>query len=294
MLRAILQMMRLPNSFTAASNVLLGFAVAMSWDPTLKIDGHLTLASLGAILLYAFGMCLNDIVDVEKDQIEHPERVLPQGRITVRTAQLVATILLIGGLVCLGLAAPSLIFVGIVLCMFVVLYDVALKPWPVAASGAMGMCRFTCVLIGTVLGATLGKDWESVFRLSALLVPLSYLLLITTITAISNFESDEEEDTSIRPLIVILALALLSPLLTRGTDSLVTGILSLCLTGFILWPCRKPNPTAGLIVRNVIFALPLYDAVWAFAWGQKQLAGLSLGCYALLRLSAWALSQKTS
>src|SRR4051794_13901119 len=74
-----LQLIRLPNVFTAAADSLAGWllvggtlADASGWLP-------LTAASM---VLYAAGMALNDLFDLEVDRAERPGRPLPSGRVS--------------------------------------------------------------------------------------------------------------------------------------------------------------------------------------------------------------------
>ena len=82
---AYLQLLRLPNVFTALADVGMGFLVT---HPQWAVgDGW----RLGALLaasssLYLAGMVLNDAFDREIDALERPERPLPSGRIAPATA----------------------------------------------------------------------------------------------------------------------------------------------------------------------------------------------------------------
>ena len=83
-LLAYVQLMRLPNVFTALADVVMGYLFTHNPD-----EGAGTL--VGAIpllvataLMYSAGMVLNDVFDVEVDRVERPERPLPSGRVPVR------------------------------------------------------------------------------------------------------------------------------------------------------------------------------------------------------------------
>ncbi len=294
MIRAFLQLIRLPNGFTAASNVVVGSAMAQSMGTTQVPWNKLGVASLGAFFLYGFGMALNDIADYEKDQSVHPERPLPSGRISTKAAKNLAVCLLLAGMSCLWLADPVLLLVGLALVFAIVLYDVVLKPTPVAASAAMGMCRFSCVFVGIFLAGSINGEWEVIRTWQSLQLPLVYLLLITVVTAISCFEEAPRNTFPARPFAIILGFLYFTPLQAQGEGRVLAWGASALLAAMVLAPCFDDSPKAGLMVRNAIFTLPLFDALWCFSAGQGTFALLSVGCYVMLRGTAWGLNQVSS
>ncbi len=98
-LTTLLELVRLPNVFTAPSDVAMGMAV--SGVALTSSHAALLLASACA---YAGGMALNDACDAPLDARERPERPIPSGRISRASAFGVAAVLL--GL-SVGLAATS-------------------------------------------------------------------------------------------------------------------------------------------------------------------------------------------
>ena len=83
---AWLQLLRLPNVFTAAADVTMGYVVAKGeLQPAL----HFGLLVAASCLLYLSGMVLNDVFDAEVDAVEQPHRPIPSGRVSRRAAALV-------------------------------------------------------------------------------------------------------------------------------------------------------------------------------------------------------------
>ena len=80
-LLAYLRLMRLPNVFTALSNVAMGFAFARDWNRPFGTSDAILLACLAgaSALLYTAGMVLNDVFDYDVDRQERPFRPLPSG-----------------------------------------------------------------------------------------------------------------------------------------------------------------------------------------------------------------------
>jgi hypothetical protein len=148
-IRSWLQLFRLPNVFTAAADVLMGYLFT---HPSLE-EYRVSLLLVGAsCLLYTAGMVLNDVFDIEIDRRERPGRPLPSGRIGLTTARWVGFELLLVGVGLAWLAGsfagslrPGL--VATALAAAVLLYNRVLKQTPAGPLG-MGACRFLNVLLG--------------------------------------------------------------------------------------------------------------------------------------------------
>ena len=92
-LQSYLELLRLPNVFTAAADVAMGFFfVQAAWafnidvrPPSLRPIGIWTIGLLivASASLYLAGMVLNDVFDIELDHEEQPYRPLPSGRISL-------------------------------------------------------------------------------------------------------------------------------------------------------------------------------------------------------------------
>ena len=154
-LLAYLQLLRLPNVFTAMADVLLGYLVTHG-----DLSPPAVFACLlgSSSLLYLSGMALNDVFDREQDARERPTRPIPSGRVPLRVAQAMGWLMLLVGAT-LGWLAGCLATqwrAGVVascLAAAVVLYDAVFKRTPLGPLG-MGACRMLNVLLGasTVAG----------------------------------------------------------------------------------------------------------------------------------------------
>ena len=170
-LQSYLQLVRLPNLFTAMADVAMGFLFVeadWAWHDriTLLPVGTWVLGLLiaGSTLLYAAGVVLNDLFDLETDRRERPDRPLPSGRVSVRAARWLGWEMLLVGTVlpCLvalllnqfppaQVADPMIAWrpvnVAVLLAMAIVLYNAVLKrTW--LGPLAMGWCRMLNVLLG--------------------------------------------------------------------------------------------------------------------------------------------------
>ncbi len=87
-MRGLLSLARPLNCAMAGVGVAIGGIVAVgarAWGPFALSIG---LAALAALAFTAAGNALNDLYDRETDRVNHPQRPLPSGTLSVRTARL--------------------------------------------------------------------------------------------------------------------------------------------------------------------------------------------------------------
>ena len=150
-LRDYLELVRLPNLFTAMADVTMGFLYTHGelGPDDRSILGLLVAASAS---LYAAGVVLNDVFDAAVDARERPWRPIPSGRVPLRAARRLGWGLLALGValaVGAGLVAGSIRpgMVAGLLAGCVAAYDGLLKRTPLGPI-AMGACRMLNVLLG--------------------------------------------------------------------------------------------------------------------------------------------------
>ena len=148
---AYAQLVRLPNVFTAISNICLGATVTSAlpshWLPFACI-------MLASACLYAAGMVWNDYFDFEQDKKERPFRPLPSGRISRSSAAKLGGLLVLLGLLLVAIAdwrGDGLrwysLTLGLLLSVAIFLYDAWWKRTWMGPVG-MGLCRLLNVLLG--------------------------------------------------------------------------------------------------------------------------------------------------
>jgi 4-hydroxybenzoate polyprenyltransferase len=139
-----LKLARISALPTAISNVLAGFLLShQNWQPVFD----LTLLLAASTCIYTAGMISNDVVDFERDSKSRPNRPLPSGAISIRSATIAFLLLMMIGIgigICLG-KRPTMVVSILVIC--VLLYNSVLKP-TIAGPVLMGACRFLNVLLG--------------------------------------------------------------------------------------------------------------------------------------------------
>jgi len=181
-LQSYLELLRLPNVFTAVADVAMGFFfIQAPW--AFSDDGRQSLMPIGigtvgllamaSALFYSGGMVLNDMFDIELDRDEQPYRPLPSGRIPLSSARWLGWQLLTLGIMLAGGTAVILdrlpqartddfvltwlpVIVAGSLAVCIVLYNAGLKRTPLGPV-AMGGCRTLNVLLGM---SVLRQPWR--------------------------------------------------------------------------------------------------------------------------------------
>jgi hypothetical protein len=197
---AWLRLIRLPNLATAVADSLAGFLVCAGVQQLDWLPPAACWAIAASACLYAAGMILNDVFDVEIDRAERPERPLPSGAINLRTAAVAGYGLLAAGIAAaVGAAATSgqiwPAVTGMLLAAAVWLYDRQLKHNVVLGPATMGACRGLNWLLGmTAAGGPFADQW---------LLPLGMAVYVAGITLFARHEAsvdagaeDGDDDTT--------------------------------------------------------------------------------------------------
>ncbi|HET6840541.1 MAG TPA: UbiA-like protein EboC [Candidatus Angelobacter sp.] len=278
--RACLELFRAPNLFTAASDVLAGYAVA-------GVNGNpawLMLASMG---IYAGGVAFNDIFDRKLDAIERPERPLPSGRLTTSAASIAASAALICG-VCLAITCSlwsGLFAATIGLLAFI--YDFAGKRTPLGPLN-MGLCRAFNFLLGvSAKPSALVTNWH---------LGLLALVYITGLTFLSRSEVSGASRTAVR------IAATTTMLVASGL--MATAIIRRSIPGEILaawfvagtfppfWRCWRNSEATNVrrVIKAGILSLVLLDASLAASYKNPGYGAaiLLLGAISLLLARVFA------
>lgn len=224
MLRQYLILVRLPNVFTAPSNVLTGYLAAVV--PAANADAlQLFLLLLSSILLYIAGIVFNDYFDIDLDKRERPYRPLPSGGITKKVALLIAIISLISANILAFTASMSSLAVCIIMSVMVIGYDYKLKNTffgPIA----MGIIRSLNIILGAsptlfVILIPYNHTNANFILARIIFVSLSLFVYVMAISLLSRKEvvtGEELEDkhsyTQTRQIIIISFLLVLSVILS--------------------------------------------------------------------------------
>jgi 4-hydroxybenzoate polyprenyltransferase len=244
---AWLQLLRLPNVFTAAADVTMGYIVTQrDLEPYL----HLALLVAASCSLYLSGMVLNDVFDAEVDAREQPHRPIPSGRVSLYHAQRLGW-----GLWLIGIALAWLCShlandwrpgaVASALALVILAYNGALKNSR-AAPLLMGECRFLNVLLGMSLFVW---RWER----RELLIAAGIGIYIIGVTVFSRTDAHVSKRTRliIGYIEILAGLGILAalPVLTYNRPPLEFAPNSMYLW-YLLW-----GAIALIIARRCVIAI---------------------------------------
>ena len=275
-LRGYLELVRLPNIFTAMADVMMGFLFTHAVFLPGEDGWVLGLLLAASSLLYAAGVVLNDVCDFEVDCVERPGRPLPSGRVSRTAARWLGWELLIVGVALAWLAGflandfrPGI--VALVLAGCVVGYDRWLKRTPAGPLG-MGGCRMLNVLLGMSL---LIGSWQAAHWLIAASVGIY-------IAGVTWFARNESGTSSRRQLglamvVVLLGVGLLAWLpdwtgrlfdvrhTTPDRFRLAIGVLGLLIGFRFLRAVMEPGPyRVQMAVKQGILSLVVLNAAVCF------------------------------
>lgn len=213
----LLQLIRLPNVLTAAADSLTGWLLA---GGSLREVGRWAPLAIASMILYAAGMALNDVFDVEIDRLERPGRPIPSGRVSRSFAAGIGAVGLVAGpLVALLSGSFTSLVVAAVLATAILAYDAGLKR-TFLGPGVMGACRGLNLLLGLTHTPGLGGPvpW---------LAAAMYGLFVCGITWISRSETESGRTGNLLAGLTVQDLAMIG------------------LMAAALQPGSYPNPLPG-------------------------------------------------
>ena len=135
-----LRLIRVPNLATAIADPLAGFLIVGGYYKLENLPLGGWLAITASLCSYAGGIVQNDVVDLQIDQKERPQRPLPSERVSFKLARFVSVILLLFGLV-LACVASMLVQDR--------------TPAVIGVTLTAAICCYNCFAKGTCLGPLL-------------------------------------------------------------------------------------------------------------------------------------------
>ena len=298
-LKPYLQLVRLPNVFTAAADSLAGWLIVAG---SLERPGAWVPLVLASACTYAGGIALNDVFDVEVDRVERPSRPIPSGRIGRGTATILGAALMAAGLllaILSGTRYGAIIETAVIVS--VLLYDTAGKRSALGPE-IMGACRGLNLLLGMSAAALLGGPvcW---------LAALAYGTFVAGVTWISRSEvegkpsNDFIAGVSLQTLAIcglIAACLLVNHLPGRPPDGRQWA--ALAVMAFVGWlglyarkvkaVFRHPDPRAvqGLVKFGIMSLVWLNAALVLAARGPGYAAAVALLWFPAAYAGRWIYS----
>lgn len=250
-LRPWLRLFRLPNLLTAPGDPLAGFLLATAGRVEQPQLIPLFSAMGASLFLYVFGLAVNDIIDVEVDRAERPDRPLPAGEITVPQARMAAIAAALSGLnIALFPGKPSLIIAAL-LAATILLYNAKLKNIPVVGALAMGACRGLSLLIGVAAAKPEWfMQWPTPAILPAGIAAVGLTLYVAAFTSLARHETEQEKPMGVLRWMPFLVLLMALPSVITVTTALKQTV-GVAPTVFVFLMCMS-------LMRAWLLGGPLY------------------------------------
>ncbi len=290
-LKAYAELVRLPNLFTAAADILAAY-----WLCTLRLEFSWRLAAMlaASVSFYAAGIVINDLKDIETDRRERPARPLPSGRVSIGAAKLLAAVLCLVGLVAaaiipLGYAPEAGIsifhwpnrslIVAVALLIAIFIYNCVVKE-TFLGPPVMGLCRALNFTLGLSLAELENPDILG--QVGPFIA--AYWLYITAVT---HFGRDEAGEIRKRRLLTgflgiffaVVALGvIISPLSELDAFAMAIWFILLVHLTRVTWhTLRNPSPQRMQYnMKTLILGTLVWNAVIAAAATRDWIAGALL------------------
>jgi len=151
-----LEMMRPGNSLMSVVAVMIGALLVTGPDPNLFLNplSPIYLAALAVFLISGGGNVINDFVDIESDRINRPDRPIPSGRISPRSAFSFTVVLFLAGIAIAGFLTWLAFLIAIINSAVLVLYSYSLQNKIFIGNVAIGYLVGSTFLFG---GAVFGN-----------------------------------------------------------------------------------------------------------------------------------------
>jgi 4-hydroxybenzoate polyprenyltransferase len=164
--RAWLELLRVSNAPTVASNALTGCALAVQGDAAYPWRAF-ALAAPALVLIYVAGMATNDVIDAATDRTERPGRPIPSGRVSRAAAGWFAIVATSAALALLAAADWRAGVAGAGLSLCALVYN-ATHRFSAATVVLMAACRSLAVVTAA---CTAGgpPDWKPVLIVAGIL-----------------------------------------------------------------------------------------------------------------------------
>ena len=294
MLRQYLTLFRLPNVFTAPSNILAGYYTVV--EPANASGLHLAILIICSILLYLSGIVLNDYFDIEVDRRERPLRPLPAGTVSKRKVLLMGIVFIIAANFISLLVSTSTFIIAAILSGTIVSYDYRMK-YSVYGPGMMGAARALNVMLGSSpIFLTTVLNINNSARIAV--VTVSLFVFVFAISRLSRKEIDETDKVrtakgSFLMIFAVLAIIIVSGLVGVFLKDLFANLALFAIIMIITFkPLLQRQPLSSKDIQRTIKTMVLSIIVLDSAFVSGS-AGTAYGLVTLmLIMPAIILSRK--
>lgn len=275
-----LALVRLPNLFTLPSNILVGMATVSSLAFTLTSFTQFLLLVTISVLLYCVGIVLNDLYDFDIDKKERPNRPLPSGKISRRSAIVLVAIFSTLALILSLQVSFSTLVISSILFSVIFGYDKYLKnthagPFTIASARVMN------ILLGTSVSLRSVDSYSQIVTLTfILIITFVYVSLIGFISRYEVHGFSDNTKLLLPPAIVATVISSIILFTLMGFFKLESLII-LSLFSFIMIISfsriyRRDSGRTQQIVRNMILSIIVLDSTFL-----TGIIGIELGLVVL-------------
>jgi 4-hydroxybenzoate polyprenyltransferase and related prenyltransferases len=275
-----LVLVRLPNLFTLPSNILVGMATVSSLAFTLTSFTQFLLLVTISVLLYCVGIVLNDLYDFDIDKKERPNRPLPSGKISRRSAIVLVAIFSTLALILSLHVSFSTLVISSILFSVIFGYDKYLKntqagPFTIASARVMN------ILLGTSVSLRSVDSYSQIVTLTfVLIITFVYVSLIGFISRYEVHGFSDNTKLLLPPAIVATVIFSIILFTLMGFFKLESLII-LSLFSFIMIISfsriyRRDSGRTQQIVRNMILSIIVLDSTFL-----TGIIGIELGLVVL-------------
>ena len=278
--RDYLVLVRLPNLFTLPSNILVGIAAISSLAFTLTSFTQFLLLVTISVLLYCVGIVLNDLYDFDIDKKERPNRPLPSGKISRRSAIVLVAIFSTLALILSLQISFSTLVISSILFSVIFGYDKYLKnthagPFTIASARVMN------ILLGTSVSLRSVDSYSQIVTLTfVLIITFVYVSLIGFVSRYEVHGFSDNTKLLLPPAIVATVISSIILFSLMGFFKLESLII-LSLFSFIMIISfsriyRRDSGRTQQIVRNMILSIIVLDSTFL-----TGIIGIELGLVVL-------------
>ncbi|WP_422079468.1 UbiA-like protein EboC [Ulvibacterium sp.] len=282
-LKGYLRLARPANLPTAAADILAGIAIAGVLSNDLvgfEVISKMIFLVFASVFLYAGGVVLNDVFDLDLDKVERPERPIPSGLIPLRSAAIYGVVLLILGIGLAFFSGRVSGVISVVLAFFIVLYDAFSKKDGFLGPMNMGLCRGLNLILGMSIMGGAAQWWYAI-------IPLVYIFAITVISRGEVHGNNKNHIIWAGVLYNLVILAVITLIMSQ-TDNILQAVPFLALFAFLVfrpliraYRINSPENIKKAVIAGVL-SLIVLDASLA--------VGFSVWWYGLLLLLLLPLS----
>ena len=273
-------LVRLPNLFTLPSNILVGMATVSSLSFTITSLSQFFLLVTISVLLYCVGIVLNDLYDFDIDKKERPNRPLPSGRISRKSAiTLVVVFSSIALILSLLVGIPALLISSILL-LVIFGYDKYLKNTRVGPS-TVAFARVLNILLGAnVSFGSIDTSTQIVTLTCVLVITFAYVSLIGFMSRHEVHGFSDNTKLFLPPVIIGIIISSLIVSSLMGFFKLESLIILSLFSAIMIFSFRRnysrdPRRTQQ-IIQNMILSIIVLDSTFL-----TGIIGIELGLVVL-------------